>query len=135
MSVFRGVVIWRDARELPPPGVVAQATAAAELEREAQAGLTPVELNQLRFVRWTLQVEDQMILDRASENWVASWQPLPGIRVVAVSLWIPLFVFAIPTALLWYRARRRYAPGHCQHCGYDLTGNVSGRCSECGAGV
>lgn len=23
-------------------------------------------------------------------------------------------------------------PGHCKACGYDLTGNVSGRCSECG---
>jgi hypothetical protein len=22
--------------------------------------------------------------------------------------------------------------GHCWHCGYDLTGNVSGRCPECG---
>ena len=26
----------------------------------------------------------------------------------------------------------RYPVGHCQTCGYDLTGNVSGRCSECG---
>ncbi|MEE8171219.1 MAG: hypothetical protein V3T70_11795 [Phycisphaerae bacterium] len=23
-------------------------------------------------------------------------------------------------------------PGRCRHCGYDLTGNVSGRCPECG---
>lgn len=26
-------------------------------------------------------------------------------------------------------------PGHCSYCGYDLTGNVSGRCPECGAEV
>lgn len=26
-------------------------------------------------------------------------------------------------------------PGHCQTCGYDLTGNTSGRCSECGSPV
>ena len=26
----------------------------------------------------------------------------------------------------------RPPPGHCQKCGYDLTGNVSGRCPECG---
>ena len=26
----------------------------------------------------------------------------------------------------------RIAPGHCRACGYDLTGNVSGRCPECG---
>lgn len=24
------------------------------------------------------------------------------------------------------------APGHCPHCGYDLTGNTSGVCPECG---
>ncbi len=32
--------------------------------------------------------------------------------------------------------RRRYypiyPPGHCQRCGYNLTGNVSGVCPECG---
>jgi hypothetical protein len=27
---------------------------------------------------------------------------------------------------------RRYAAGLCGHCGYDLTGNISGVCSECG---
>jgi hypothetical protein len=32
-------------------------------------------------------------------------------------------------------ASRRILPGHCQHCGYDLTGNVSGRCPECGQAV
>lgn len=26
-------------------------------------------------------------------------------------------------------------PGHCPTCGYNLTGNVSGKCSECGAPV
>jgi len=29
----------------------------------------------------------------------------------------------------------RPPPGYCQKCGYDLTGNVSGRCPECGAKV
>ena len=29
-------------------------------------------------------------------------------------------------------ARRRHPEGHCQACGYDLTGNVSGTCPECG---
>ncbi len=28
--------------------------------------------------------------------------------------------------------RRGYPPGHCQRCGYDLTGNLSGVCPECG---
>ena len=48
---------------------------------------------------------------------------------------IPLYVFflatAIPTIILW-RRDRRHPPGYCQKCGYDLTGNVSGVCPECG---
>ena len=36
--------------------------------------------------------------------------------------------------LLWWLDLRRIPPGHCPHCGYDLTGNVSGKCPECGAG-
>ncbi len=29
-------------------------------------------------------------------------------------------------------APNRYPPGHCRKCGYDLTGNESGTCPECG---
>ena len=50
---------------------------------------------------------------------------------VTVPLWIPLVLIAIPTAFLWWRESRRPKPGHCP-CGYDLTGNVSGKCPECG---
>ena len=57
------------------------------------------------------------------------------LRATWIPLWIPLALCAIPTAFLWYCDRRRFAPGHCQRCGYDLTGNVSGRCSECGEKV
>ncbi len=48
---------------------------------------------------------------------------------------------AIPAALLllvliiaWQdrRTRKRAARGLCTRCGYDLTGNVSGTCPECG---
>ena len=49
---------------------------------------------------------------------------------------------AVPTvivAVLWFRwdrphelRRQRRAMGLCVRCGYDLTGNVSGVCPECG---
>src|SRR4029077_8067454 len=52
---------------------------------------------------------------------------------LTIPLWLPFLVIATPTALLWYRDRRRRIPaGHCQKCAYDLTGNVSGVCPECG---
>ncbi len=44
-------------------------------------------------------------------------------------------LLAVPTLLMWWLDRpRRLLPGHCP-CGYDLTGNVSGTCPECGAGT
>jgi hypothetical protein len=32
----------------------------------------------------------------------------------------------------WYRWRTAPPPGHCRKCGYNLFGNVSGICPECG---
>jgi hypothetical protein len=56
-------------------------------------------------------------------------------RRLLVPLWLPLAVLAIPTAILWWLDRRSRSPGHCRKCGYNLTGNVSGRCPECGTMV
>ncbi len=51
-------------------------------------------------------------------------------------LWIPLIIIAPPTISLFCydtRTRRRKRLGQCITCGYDLTGNQSGTCPECGA--
>lgn len=58
-----------------------------------------------------------------------------GYRHILLPLWIPFLLIAIPTGLLWYLDRRRILPGHCQKCGYNLTGNVSGICPECGVKI
>lgn len=50
---------------------------------------------------------------------------------IVLPFWLLLLVALIPTAILWYRDCR-IPVGHCQKCGYNLTGNVSGRCPECG---
>ena len=50
---------------------------------------------------------------------------------IRIPLWLPFVAVAIPTAWLWRRDRKQ-PPGHCWKCGYDLTGNVTGVCSECG---
>lgn len=60
-----------------------------------------------------------------------------GIRTVAVRWPWVVFLFTIAPAL-WFarfvRHRRRSRPGCCA-CGYDLTGNVSGVCPECGKAI
>jgi hypothetical protein len=50
---------------------------------------------------------------------------------VETPCWLLFLLASIPTAFLWYRDRRP-PKGHCQTCGYDLTGNVTGICPECG---
>ncbi len=55
-----------------------------------------------------------------------------GFWFVTVPLWLPFLVCSIPALILWRRRPKR--PGRCK-CGYDLTGNTSGRCPECGAAV
>lgn len=54
------------------------------------------------------------------------------LHLVGVPLWSLALTAGLPSAWLWLRGRRR-APGLCVHCGYDLRGNASGVCPECGA--
>ncbi|MBN1343423.1 MAG: hypothetical protein JXQ73_12120 [Phycisphaerae bacterium] len=67
------------------------------------------------FHRWTFRL--------GSTQWACD--------AVAIPLWLPFLLGAIPAAYLWHRDRR-IPPGHCQHCGYNLTANTSGLCPECG---
>lgn len=68
-----------------------------------------------------------------------------GIR--EIPFWVVLIVVGIPTSAMWLpRPVRwsglrlwhwwcnmpRHRPDHCSKCGYDLTGNVGGKCPECG---
>jgi hypothetical protein len=63
-------------------------------------------------------------------RWPVFWWFACPAMVPLTPVWMPLLAAAFPTALTL--ARRRPLPGHCQECGYDLTGNVSGVCPECG---
>lgn len=48
------------------------------------------------------------------------------------------FHVGVPVLIVWGLSRRLRKPiplGHCQKCGYDLTGNTSGTCPECGVPV
>ncbi|MBI4578634.1 MAG: hypothetical protein HY718_02975 [Planctomycetes bacterium] len=53
-------------------------------------------------------------------------------------LWGPFVVFMVYPGVAfraWLIRRRRPSRGLCLHCGYNLAGNTSGVCPECGAAV
>jgi hypothetical protein len=63
-----------------------------------------------------------------------------GVRVRALMIpaWFILSLTVLPPAawtLQWWRQRRRSRRNLCRRCGYELAGNVSGVCPECGTGV
>ena len=64
-------------------------------------------------------------------NWSSGFS---GAGSVFVPIWCMLLPVSIPTYILWRRDRRK--PEGCgKECGYDLTGNESGVCSECGTEI
>lgn len=77
----------------------------------------------------------------------ASWLPetIDGVRLpgtfgthqeTRVSFAWPAILFAaVAGGLIAYTLRRQLEPGQCLRCGYDLTGNISGICPECGTSV
>ena len=58
-------------------------------------------------------------------------------RAITLPHWFLLLALAVPQ-LAWltgrWRDRRKYPPGHCRGCGYDLR-ESAGRCPECGEAV
>ena len=81
------------------------------------------------FPRWIFgEPSPTLWLPRSDKEWRSG---LSGSGSVFVPIWCVLLPFAILTHILW-RRDRRIPPGHCQECGYNLTGNVTGVCSECG---
>ena len=69
-------------------------------------------------------------------SWNLGWKTRTDAHhVLSVSLLVPLVLLALTTRALWRTKRWWWQEGHCNKCGYDLTGNVSGRCPECGESV
>ncbi|HEY3243573.1 MAG TPA: hypothetical protein VGM03_09500 [Phycisphaerae bacterium] len=53
------------------------------------------------------------------------------LAAIFIPLSIILVLIAIPSLTAWRRSRLPQ-PGFCARCGYNLTGNTSGVCPECG---
>ena len=64
------------------------------------------------------------------------WTPAGSFRSVAVPDWVLLLIFALPPLLRSRRllSIRRYGPGLCRACGYDLRATPE-RCPECGTAI
>lgn len=105
----------------------------------AMRGPIPIELHRDMTPGWSVYRESDLVLGLELPR--ISWDDPPPYRFVFVPLWLPFLVLGVPTAILWFPTvirwyRDRKPPcGHCQHCGYDLTGNVTGICPECGNAI
>ncbi len=86
---------------------------------------TPLSaLGRLRTVArasmWSLRPSDRL------------WPPVVvQYRFVAVSCWVPVLTVSVMYLAISLR-HGSHGEESCARCGYDLTGNVSGRCPECG---
>lgn len=70
---------------------------------------------------------------RSNQGFSYSTPSADGRWHLQLPLWSLLLAIGVPTILLWKRPRLfRRRPGHCVSCGYDLSGNISGVCPECG---
>ena len=56
----------------------------------------------------------------------------PTYRGIVLPLWVPCVVILIPSGILWWKRHEHLNAGHCRICEYNLKGNVSGQCPECG---
>ncbi len=63
-----------------------------------------------------------------------AWSILRPDSEIFVPLYALFLAVAVPTLLVWRFGRKPVKPGHCR-CGYNLTGNTSGVCPECGVEV
>ena len=88
------------------------------------ARLNPLFIRAARPSGWGIR--------RGEDHW--DYRPWQARFFVDVPLW-PIWVLLVPVTVIMYRRDRPAPPGLCQNCGYNLTGNVSRRCPECGKAV
>jgi hypothetical protein len=75
------------------------------------------------------------------DNFSLKWGEHAGGRfwIVRCAYWLPFIAFVFYPTIAFVRGplrrHRRRKRGLCLKCGYDLTGNVTGVCPECGAEI
>ena len=58
-------------------------------------------------------------------------------RAITIPIWLPIAVLWVSPLVYAVRraCRRSSSKGRCEACRYDLTGNISGVCPECGTKI
>lgn len=113
----------------------------------ALGGIVLGFIGRRRWLRFALlYVAGYVLLPYAAE---VLFTTIRTFGVVVIPWWMSLNIFLYSLAAVapgavggaWLASRAgvrrdaRRAAGLCVACGYDLTGNVSGRCPECGATI
>lgn len=157
MTMFRGISFWFDATnnnwlaEIQYGGLSLEHIWYEDVERRWPCS----QWNTFPLVKYPSVRNDSCSDPFFQRQWEINWSQLPGLKLIRyrfrttttgsdfifghlaglvfpVWLLIPLGVWPV-RALARYRQRcSRRRRGLCFNCGYNLTGNVSGRCSECG---
>ncbi len=86
---------------------------------------------------WDTKYLGTMFLGAALRRSTYDLQRLFERQSICWSINIPTGFFLLPAGWLIFQivklSRRPRLPSQCFRCGYDLTGNTSGRCPECGS--
>jgi hypothetical protein len=104
-------------------------TGGAVLHHSSPCRYNPGIARAFEFFKWRLEkrcTEPELIY-LAPKCYLTSTY-----RNVCLPLWIPFLLIAVSTAILWWLDHRHIPVHCCQVCGYNLTGNVSSVCPECG---
>ncbi len=95
-----------------------------------------METNGWHLYRFRGLVPSMDRLGFAMPEWDVRPPPSPAWRTTLSSISCPLWILeaaALGLCILFLRiSRRRIPAGNCKTCAYDLTGNISGKCPECG---
>ncbi len=102
--------------------------------RERRAGRGPGRFPKVCRVALAVNAPGLVLTIALAPRWLPLWLRKPADPSNATLCCI-LVVGSLPALYLWARYLTIPTPGHCQRCGYDLTGNVSGTCPECGTGI